>query len=220
MKIAVDAMGGDLAPGAVVQGAVQAARRLGVAIALVGPTSVVEAELARHATAGLPISVMEAPDVIQMDESPLAALRRKPRASVRVAADMVARGDAQALFSAGHTGAALIAAHAAFGNIPGIDRPAIAFDDLPPGPLELCASSSAAGYSGARASARVELDFRDDAAARVAVKGEEVRQRVRRGTADLERRLNSVRVVGGRVAHRVAAEGHAQRERLRRRGAG
>jgi glycerol-3-phosphate acyltransferase PlsX len=61
-----------------------------------------------------------------MDEPPLAALRRKPAASVRVAADVVARGDAHGLFSAGHTGATLLSAHAAFGVLPGVDRPALA----------------------------------------------------------------------------------------------
>jgi glycerol-3-phosphate acyltransferase PlsX len=61
-----------------------------------------------------------------MDESPLAALRRKPRASVRVAADLVKRGAAGAFFSAGHSGAAFMAAHGAFGLLPAVDRPALA----------------------------------------------------------------------------------------------
>jgi glycerol-3-phosphate acyltransferase PlsX len=61
-----------------------------------------------------------------MSESPAAALRRKPRASIKVAADLVARGEAAALFSAGHTGATVMAAHAAFGMLAGADRPALA----------------------------------------------------------------------------------------------
>ena len=61
-----------------------------------------------------------------MAEAPAAALRRKPRASIRVAAELVARGEAAALFSAGHTGATVMAAHAAFGMMPGVDRPALA----------------------------------------------------------------------------------------------
>jgi hypothetical protein len=61
-----------------------------------------------------------------MDEAPSAALRRKPGASIRIAADVVARGEAAALFSAGHTGATVMAAHAAFGMLPGVDRPALA----------------------------------------------------------------------------------------------
>jgi phosphate acyltransferase len=127
LTVAVDAMGGDLAPAAVVGGAVQAVRRLGIGIILTGPAATVQAELDRYAHFGpLPVVVMEAPEVVAMDESPLAALRRKPRASVKVAAELVARGEAQACFSAGHTGATVIAAHAAFGMLPGVDRPALA----------------------------------------------------------------------------------------------
>jgi len=125
--VAVDAMGGDEAPGPVVAGALQAARRRGVGVQLVGLGSLIEAEIERHGgAAGLAVSVVEAPDTITMDEAPLAALRRKPGASIRVAAAQVARGDAAALFSAGHTGATFLAAHAAFGVLPGVDRPALA----------------------------------------------------------------------------------------------
>ena len=69
---------------------------------------------------------MNADTVVEMAESPAAALRRKPTASIRVAAEAVARGEAAALFSAGHTGATVMAAHAAFGMLPGVDRPALA----------------------------------------------------------------------------------------------
>jgi glycerol-3-phosphate acyltransferase PlsX len=61
-----------------------------------------------------------------MEESPVAALRRKPMASIKVAAESVARGEASALFSAGHTGATVMAAYGAFGTLPGVDRPALA----------------------------------------------------------------------------------------------
>jgi glycerol-3-phosphate acyltransferase PlsX len=124
--IAVDAMGGDQAPAAVVAGAVQAVARPNLEVALVGPEATVRAELARHGATPPGISVVDAPDVIAMDESPLAALRRKPRASVKVAAELVAAGHAGAVFTAGHTGAALIAAHAALGVLPGVGRPALA----------------------------------------------------------------------------------------------
>jgi phosphate acyltransferase len=124
--IAVDAMGGDRAPGAVIEGAVAAVRRLGVGVVFAGPREVVRDELSRQAIEGLPISIADAPDVIGMDESPLAALRRKPRSSIRVAMDLVARGEAQAVFSAGHTGATLLSAHAALGMLPGTLRPALA----------------------------------------------------------------------------------------------
>jgi len=127
MRIAVDAMGGDHAPARIVDGALAAARHLGIGVDLVGRTGAIQAELDRHGDAGaLDLRVVEAPDVIEMAESPAHALRRKPRASIRVAADLVAAGQAAALVSAGHTGAAVVAAHAAFGMLPGVDRPALA----------------------------------------------------------------------------------------------
>ncbi len=126
MRIAVDAAGGDHAPRNVVAGALVAARHLGFGLTLVGPGRSIDEELRRHPEAGgVDLRVVPAPDVVGMDEGP-AALRRKPRASVRVAAETVARGDAEAFFSAGNTGATLVAAHAAFGMLPGVDRPALA----------------------------------------------------------------------------------------------
>ena len=120
-------MGGDQAPAAIVSGAVEAARRDGVSVALVGAADTLRAHLSRHArVADLPIHIVDAAEVIAMDEPPLAALRRKPNASVRVAADLVARDEAHALFSAGHTGATFLAAHAAFGVLAGVERPALA----------------------------------------------------------------------------------------------
>src|SRR5688572_27964011 len=127
MRIAVDAMGGDHAPARIVDGALAAARHLGIGVDLVGRTNAVRGELARHEDIDtLDIRVIEAPDVVEMHESPAQSLRRKPRASIRVAAELVARGDAAALVSAGHTGAAVVAAHGAFGMLPGVDRPALA----------------------------------------------------------------------------------------------
>ena len=127
MRIAVDAMGGDHAPAHSVDGALAAVRDLGIDVDLVGRTSAIRAELARHADAGnLNVRVVEAPDVVEMAESPAQALRRKPRSSIRVAADLVAGGEAAALVSAGHTGATVVAAHGAFGMLPGVDRPALA----------------------------------------------------------------------------------------------
>ena len=119
-------MGGDFAPSALVSGAFEAARG-GTAVTLVGPTATLEQELAKLGGVGaLPITLTDSDDAVAMDDAPLAALRRKPRASIRVAAELVARDEAQALFTAGHTGAALIAAHGAFGMIEGVLRPALA----------------------------------------------------------------------------------------------
>jgi glycerol-3-phosphate acyltransferase PlsX len=121
-------MGGDAAPGEVVAGAVTAARDLGVSVCLVGPLDQMAAEVARVTGGPVPpfLTFLDAPDFITMDDAPLSALRRKPRASIKVAAEAVARGDAAAVYSAGHTGATLLAAHAAFGVLPGAERPALA----------------------------------------------------------------------------------------------
>jgi phosphate acyltransferase len=127
MRIAVDAMGGDHAPGAIVDGAVAAARDLGLGVILVGAAAAVREELARHPDVDrLDVRIADAAEVVEATESPAQALRRKPGASIRVAADLVARGEAAALVSAGHTGASVMAAHAAFGMLPTVDRPALA----------------------------------------------------------------------------------------------
>jgi glycerol-3-phosphate acyltransferase PlsX len=125
--VAVDAMGGDFAPRNVVDGALAAARHFDLGVTLVGPPDLLERELARHLDVDPQrIRLVEATEVVAMEESPAAALRRKPQASIKVAAEIVARGEASALFSAGHTGATVMAAHAAFGMLPGVDRPALA----------------------------------------------------------------------------------------------
>jgi glycerol-3-phosphate acyltransferase PlsX len=127
MWIAVDAMGGDYAPRAVVDGALSAVRHFDVGVLLVGAAAALEAELSRAgATGHRSLRIVDAPDVVGMEESPAAALRRKPAASIKVAAAAVARGEAAALFSAGHTGATVMAAYGAFGMLPGVDRPALA----------------------------------------------------------------------------------------------
>jgi glycerol-3-phosphate acyltransferase PlsX len=130
MRIAIDAMGGDAGPSVIVDGALVAARHLQVGLLLVGDAAAIEAELARHPVASLfrriDVQIIDAPERVEMSESPGLALRRKPRASIRVAADAVRDGRADALFSAGHTGASVMAAHAAFGLLPGVDRPALA----------------------------------------------------------------------------------------------
>jgi glycerol-3-phosphate acyltransferase PlsX len=125
--IAVDAMGGDAGPSLVVDGALAAARHFDLGVTLVGPRLRLEAEVARHPGASPSrVRFVDADAVVEMAEAPAAALRRKPNASVRVAAETVARGEAAALFSAGHTGATVMAAYAAFGLLPGVDRPALA----------------------------------------------------------------------------------------------
>jgi glycerol-3-phosphate acyltransferase PlsX len=125
--IAVDAMGGDAAPAHVVDGALAATRHFDLGVLLVGPPARLEAELARQpGVEAARVRVAAADAVVEMSESPAAALRRKPGASIKIAAECVARGEAGALFSAGHTGATVLAAHGAFGMLPGVDRPALA----------------------------------------------------------------------------------------------
>ena len=125
MRIAVDALGGDNASAEVVAGAVSAARKLPQdEILLVGNPTVVEAELDSDTPSN--VSLREAGDAVGMDEEPSAALRRRSDASVAVAAEMVRDGEAEALFSAGNTGATVAAALLRIGRLEGCRRPAIA----------------------------------------------------------------------------------------------
>lgn len=127
MRIAIDAMGGDDAPGSIVDGALVAARRLQVGLLLVGDRRLIDRELARHPGAGaLDLEILDTPERIEMSEPATAGLRRKPRASIRLAIEAVRDGRAAAVFSAGHTGATVMAAIGAFNRLPGIDRPALA----------------------------------------------------------------------------------------------
>ena len=130
MRIAIDAMGGDAGPSVIVDGALVAARHLQVGLLLAGDAAAIESELGRHPVASLfrrlDITVVDTPERVEMTEAPAQALRRKPRASIKVAAEAVRDGRADALFSAGHTGATVVAAHGAFGLLPGVDRPALA----------------------------------------------------------------------------------------------
>ena len=117
-------MGGDRAPGVVVEGAVEAARAFGVPIVLVGPPTALKAELARHNASGLGLEIIETDETIDMHEHPARALRQKPRASLKLAVDLVAQGRAAAAYSAGNSGAVMAAALFALRRLPGIERPA------------------------------------------------------------------------------------------------
>ena len=124
-RVAVDAMGGDHAPAAVVAGAVLAAREHGVAVSLVGRRDTVESHLADAGGADA-VEVVDAPDVVGMHEDPVAALRAKPGCSVRVACQLIADGVAGSMVSAGSTGATLTAALLTLGRVPGVRRPVVA----------------------------------------------------------------------------------------------
>ena len=124
--IALDAMGGDHAPRVEVEGAILAAREYDVRILLVGVESAVKQELTRQRYRGNSIEVMNATEVITMRDSPSHSFRRKKDSSLHVAAHLVRDGKAEALVSAGNTGAAMTVARFVLGTLPSVDRPALA----------------------------------------------------------------------------------------------
>ncbi len=126
MKIALDAMGGDDAPAAIVEGAVLAARELDVAITLVGDEQEVEKALSRYRTSSLPISILHASQKVQMHEPPSSVVRKKRDSSIWVATELVKRKEAAAVISAGNTGASMATALFILGPLLGVERPAIA----------------------------------------------------------------------------------------------
>lgn len=126
MKIALDAMGGDLAPRAVIEGAIMAARELGVEVVLVGNREVIARELAEHRTGGLTLEIEHAAEVVAMDDAPLDSVLTKPESSIHVGLEMVKQGRADGFVSAGNSGAVMAAAMAILETLPGVDRPAIA----------------------------------------------------------------------------------------------
>ena len=126
LTIAVDAMGGDNAPKAEVEGAVLAARTLGVKVILVGRKEMVQQELKKHDEYGdLPIEVEHASDVITMEDA-TQVVRTKKDSSLRIASRLVRDGRAQGLVSAGNTGAVMATAKIVQGVVPGVTRPALA----------------------------------------------------------------------------------------------
>lgn len=135
MRIVLDAMGSDRAPGVDVEGGVRAARRYGVEsfpqrleIILVGRQDDIERELARHDTEGLPLSIVHASQVVEMAEHPSRAVRNKPDSSIVVGMKLVREGKADAFVSMGNSGGVLAAAIASVGRvgrIKGVLRPAL-----------------------------------------------------------------------------------------------
>lgn len=125
IAVVLDAMGGDHAPAIPVEGAVMAARDLGLHIYLVGQEEPVLAELARHDHAGLPITVVQAAQVIEMDEHPANAAKNKKDSSIVVGMELVKEGKARAFVSMGNTGAVMAAALFRLGRIRGVKRPAL-----------------------------------------------------------------------------------------------
>lgn len=125
MRVALDGMGGDRAPGEIVRGAVLAARLPDIEIALVGAPDPLQAELAQlpHRPSGL--TVVPASEVIGMDEHPLVAVRGKRDSSIVVGLNLVKQGRADVFVSAGNTGAVMAGATLLLGRLPGVERPAL-----------------------------------------------------------------------------------------------
>ena len=118
-------MGGDFAPAETVAGAVLASRELRVPIRLVGREPDIRSELRHHRTAGLPIEIVPASEIVAMDESPVTAFRRKKDSSLHVAASLARDGTVQAIVSAGNTGAVMTTMKMLCGVLEGVERPAL-----------------------------------------------------------------------------------------------
>ncbi|MFW6195332.1 MAG: phosphate acyltransferase PlsX [Chloroflexota bacterium] len=125
VPIALDAMGGDHGPAETVAGAVEAAQRGGVAVALVGDEQALKTELERHDVGKLPLQIIPSEGVVAEGEAPARAFRSKPKASIFVATHLAQSGKASAVVSMGSTGATIAAATVLFGVFDGIDRGAL-----------------------------------------------------------------------------------------------
>jgi len=125
MKIAVDAMGGDKAPDIIIKGAILAASEIPEEIILVGRKEILKEKLSAYKKVSANISLADASEVIAMDEAPAISVRRKKDSSVNVAVKMVKENNADAVVSAGNTGAVVCAASLFLKILPGVDRPGI-----------------------------------------------------------------------------------------------
>lgn len=125
MRIAVDAMGGDHGPSVVIPGALMGARENNCHLLLVGDETEIRAELAKHDSAGIDVQVVHTTESVDMSDHPAQAVRRKQDNPISVALKAVKDGEADAMLSAGNSGAVMAAALMVLGRIKGIDRPAI-----------------------------------------------------------------------------------------------
>ncbi len=123
-RIAIDAMGGDHAPAEIITGALRAREELDVEILLVGDPQQIKSHLPQQTNFGQ-LEIVASEATIEMHEEPLSGIKRKPKASINVAMDLVKQQRADAVVSAGHSGAAMAAGLLRLGRLKGIDRPAI-----------------------------------------------------------------------------------------------
>jgi phosphate acyltransferase len=141
MRIAIDAMGGDNAPGEIIKGVLEASKILGTddELTLVGDESVIRAHLSELGAEDSSIIIVHAPEAIGMDEKPVESLRKKKKSSIAIMAKMASKGQTDALISAGNTGACVAAGQLRMRNLPGVNRPGISAI-LPTfgGPVAMC----------------------------------------------------------------------------------
>jgi len=141
MRIAIDAMGGDNAPDEIISGVLESIELLDEndELILVGPKERIEAQLPSLRSCEGAIAVVDAPEVIGMDEIPIESLRKKPKSSIAVIAKLAKRGQTDAVISAGNTGASVAAFQMRMRNLPGVIRPGIAvvFPTFE-GPVTIC----------------------------------------------------------------------------------
>lgn len=141
MRIAIDAMGGDNAPDAIISGAIEAIELLDKddELILVGSKQTLEAQLSSPKLRKARITIVDAPETIGMDENPIESLRKKPKSSIAILAKLAKRGQTEAVISAGNTGACVAAFQMRMRTLPGVNRPGIAvvFPTFE-GPVTIC----------------------------------------------------------------------------------
>jgi glycerol-3-phosphate acyltransferase PlsX len=128
MRIAIDAMGGDNAPDEIISGALESVELLDKddELILVGPADIIESKLPSKKSRREQIVIVDAPEIIGMDDPPIESVREKHKSSINVMAKMAKKGQADALISAGNTGACIAAFQMRMRNLPGVNRPGIA----------------------------------------------------------------------------------------------
>lgn len=141
MRIAIDAMGGDHAPAEIIAGALESIELLADddELILVGPEEIIQAHVPASKLRPGKLSIVHAPDIIAMDDPPVESLRHKPRSSIATIAKLAKREQADAVISAGNTGACVAAFQMRMRNLPGVNRPGIAVVfPTPEGPVTIC----------------------------------------------------------------------------------
>lgn len=141
MRIAIDAVGGDNAPDEIISGVLESLEELDKddEIMLVGPEDLIESQLKSHKCSKDAVTIVHAPDIIGMADVPIETLRKKPKSSIAILAKLGKRGQADAVISAGNTGACVAAFQMRMRNLPGVLRPGIAVVfPTPGGPVVIC----------------------------------------------------------------------------------